>query len=101
MEVARLSGENFRLQEVVELMASDNAELRLRIQDLECQGTEMAASVRHLVDEIHGLREESMALTKSNHEKEMEMHAITRSISWRMTKPARKTMDWLRRIFEN
>ena len=54
-----------------------------------------------MADEIATLREESLELSRLNQEKELRILAMERSLSWRLSRPARSALDWLRRIFGN
>lgn len=99
VEAARLRGEVAQQLEVSGRMAAENGELRARIQDLERMGTEMAISVQHLSDEIHAVREDAQDLARRNHDSEMELQAMRRSTSWRVTQPGRAAMIWLRKFF--
>ena len=91
--------ETLREQQRQEQRRADAAEVevgRLRA-DLAAQ----REAAQGMADEIATLREESLELSRLNQEKELRILAMERSLSWRLSRPARSALDWLRRIFGN
>lgn len=78
---------------------ADAAELEVgRLQADLAQQREVA---QRLAAEVEALRADSLELSRLNQEKELRILAIERSLSWRMSQPARSALGWLRRKFGN
>lgn len=81
-------------KEEIKAVTEENAQLRAQFSDFR---TQAEAQITMLQEDIQAQAKQNGALISAQKERIAELETIEQSRLWRMTKPLRRIMDWLKR----